>query len=191
MSFNKKGSAEQILMYVVGALIAVMILIFGYKAIANISSSSQKADLAKFKNDLSDSIDRTASYGKVDVIELRVPGEYSKLCFIDRDNAVVSGVLDPKVASLVTEFSLAGEVAKSSDNVFLANLEGTIDPFSVPLFEVVDKFPNNNDNPYSDAALCVQVRSGTVRFRLVGKGDKTRIECTDAELCGGVAPSSS
>lgn len=162
---GKKAQAEKIFMYAVALIIVGMILLFGYKAIAKLTQTSESATMAKFKNEIRNKIDTGSSYGRISTEDFETSVKYKAICFIAEKNP----------ANLNKEFKsdypLAADVAESEDNAFLYD-GTTIDPFKVDLFNVDD---NPDTNNYAPDALCVPINNGRFSLRLEGLGDRTLI----------------
>src|SRR3989344_2701956 len=96
------------------------------------------------------------SYGKKDFVRIGIPCDFEDLCFVAaEDPAELEG---NEAASI---YPRAQDVAESPDNVFLANLDGSIDSFLVDRFEIEGGLP----------IACIRQQSGELKFRVEGKGD--------------------
>ena len=79
---GKKAQAEKVFMYAVALIIVAMILLFGYKAIAKLSTTSDKATMARFMGEIRDSIDVGSAYGRISTEEFEAPSKYKAICFV-------------------------------------------------------------------------------------------------------------
>ncbi len=155
---RKSQIPSTVFIYALAAIIIALILIFGYMAIGKLMTTSCETEKAKFKSDLKSVIEEDATYGKNTVIELSAPCNYEELCFVAKSE---EGALSEDIKG---RYPLAADVAESSDNVFLADIDGNIEPFEVGRFKI------HGDAAYSPD-LCVEEDMGEFRFRIKGEGD--------------------
>ncbi|MBU0535797.1 MAG: hypothetical protein KKE20_02445 [Nanoarchaeota archaeon] len=151
-----------VFVYALAAIIIAFIMIFGYKAIGTLGSTASKTETAKFKTDVKNIIIEDTSYGKNDFIKLGIPPGYEELCFVAAVNVLS---MEQNARDIISKYPQAVDVAESPNNVFLADLEGDIDPFFVEAFRIDGDL----------AAVCVKQESGELRFRIQGKGDHALI----------------
>ncbi|HLC99315.1 MAG TPA: hypothetical protein VJC00_04890 [Candidatus Nanoarchaeia archaeon] len=157
---RKSQIPSTVFMYALAAIIIALILIFGYKTIGKMLSTSCATDSAKFKTDIKNIIAEDTSYGKKDFVRIGIPCDFEDLCFVAaEDPAELEG---NEAASI---YPRAQDVAESPDNVFLANLDGSIDSFLVDRFEIEGGLP----------IACIRQQSGELKFRVEGKGDRAVI----------------
>ena len=169
---NKKGDASQVFIYAISAVVAAMVLIFGYKAIFTVSETGKTANTVAFKKDMADLINRNSGYGKLDIVEVSVPGTAKRLCFIEGDSAP---------ASMIDKYPEAQDIAESPDNAFIVDEKGNPDPFLVPNFNVdsADTF-----NSYAEEeSICYKVMNGKASITFEGRGDMTVLKCPEADAC--------
>ena len=162
----KKAQASKVFMYAVALIIVAMTLLFGYKAIAKVTQTSEKATMAKFMNEIRNKIDTGSAYGRISTEEFETGVKYRSICFVAEENP----------ATLNEEFKEAYpfgvDVAESEDNVFLyAGPAEPIVPFKVDPFEIEE----GDDYAYGPDALCIPISNGRFSLRLEGLGDRTLI----------------
>ena len=146
----------QIFVFVVAAIIFILILMYGYKAISNFLQRSEQVALIDFKSDLESSVEVIKrDYGSVRKIELRLPKKYTELCIVDVNNCAGFEAEQP----LMYAACLAG-----SENVFLVPKQET------PIFLPDISIPEDDDG-----IVCTPVVHGTAVLRLKGLGKSTEI----------------
>ncbi len=152
---NKKAQMiGQIFVFVVAAIIFILILTYGYKAISNFLARSEQVALIDFKADLESSVEVIKrDYGSVRKVELRLPKRYTEVCIVDVKRCESLEQARPLMYSLC----IAG-----SENVFLVPKQET------PIFLADISVP---DPGY----VCVPVANGNIALRLEGLGKSTEI----------------
>jgi len=152
---NKRAQMiGQIFVFVVAALIFILILTYGYRAISNFLARSEQVALIDFKADLESSVEVIKrDYGSVRKVELRLPKRYTELCIVDVNKCEALAKSRPLMYSLC----LAG-----SENVFLVPKQET--PIFLPDISVPEP-----------GYVCVPVASGNVVLRLEGLGKSTLV----------------
>ena len=159
---SKRGQASSVFIYVITLVIVAMVLVFGYKAIAKVIQTSDKATMAKFQNELRKAIDSGSSYGKISTENFETPVEYKSICFVTENAA--------NDINFERAYPLGAEVASSEDNAFLYNGK-TVLPFKVDPFEIDE----GSEGAFSNNALCANISNGRFSLRLEGLGDRTLI----------------
>lgn len=152
---NKKAQMMgQIFVFVVAAIIFILILTYGYKAISNFLARSEQVALIDFKADLESSVEVIKrDHKSVRKIELRLPKRYTEICIVDVKRCESLEQARP----LMYSFCLAG-----SENVFLVPKQET------PIFLSDISVP---DPGY----VCIPIANGNVALRLEGLGKSTEI----------------
>ena len=149
---RKSQMISQIFIFVMAAIIFLLILMYGYKAISNFLQRSEQVALIDFKTDLESAVEVIKrDYGSVRKIELMLPKEYTDVCIVDPDNP---GTLQSDQPLMYAAWQ-AG-----SENVFL-----------VPKQEA----PIYLEDITIDGYDCIPVIYGKVTLKLVGLGKKARI----------------
>ncbi len=153
----------QVFIFLLGILLATLILLYGYRAISGFIGGTQRISLVKFKTNLESAV-RTIStqYGDVDKLELNLPSTYQKVCFVQTGYAGLSTGLcsnthqdyDPIICDVWT-------TPGNDQNVFL-----------IPMAESPIKvLPLEIDGGY----ICVSSIQGRVTIRLQGLGNRTKV----------------
>lgn len=151
---KKAQMIGQIFVFVVAAIIFILILTYGYRAISNFLARSEQIALIDFKADLESSVEvMKRDYGSVRKINLRLPKRYSEVCIVDINRC---GALEQSMP-LMYSLCLAG-----SENVFLVPKQET------PIFLSDISVP---DPGY----ICLPVAYGRVVLGLEGMGKSTFI----------------
>ncbi|MBW3001730.1 hypothetical protein KY338_01050 [Candidatus Woesearchaeota archaeon] len=152
---NKKAQMiGQIFVFVVAAIIFILILTYGYKAISNFLARSEQVALIDFKSDLESAVEVIKRSTKsVKKLELKLPKRYTELCIVDVNQCEALKASRPLIYSMC----LAG-----SENVFLVPKQET--PIFLPDISLPDP-----------GFVCVPVASGNVVLRLEGLGKSTLI----------------
>jgi len=152
---RKAQMIGQIFVFVIAAIIFILILTYGYRAISNFLSRSEQVALIDFKSDLESSIEVIKrDFGSVRKLELRLPNRYTELCIVDVKNCEALQQDKP----LLYSSCIAG-----SENVFLSPKQET------PIFlsDISIKDPKGY--------VCVPVAQGTATLRLEGLGKSTQV----------------
>ncbi|MBD3304658.1 hypothetical protein GF343_05970 [Candidatus Woesearchaeota archaeon] len=152
---NKRAQMiGQIFVFVVAAIIFILILTYGYKAISNFLARSEQVALIDFKSDLESAVEVIKrDYDSVRKVELRLPKRFNELCVVDVDKCGALKASRPLMYSLC----LAG-----SENVFLVPKQET--PIFLPDISVPDP-----------GFVCVPVAGGKAVLRLEGLGKSTLV----------------
>lgn len=173
----------EVFIFILAALTFILILIFGYKAIAGFVSSGEEVALVQFKTDLENAVKKIyTEYGAVRVETFHAPLDYQHICFVDLDAAEMSGLeqKDPLAYDAWTtaqqDFQARPELrsayAAAEQNVFLT-------PRSEGLSEVQIKVYKISINNQGQNYLCLPLASGSFRLVLEGKGDHTELSAAE------------
>ena len=155
-----KGEGSQILIYALTAVLGVLTLIFSYRAIASMTSSSDKILAQDFHTQLANDVDLDSSYGSVHTHTYRLPGTIQQICLINSEDPVDD--LDPKTYPLIIDSWQSG----SPNNVFIIPSDAQ---FRIRSFDLAD----GEGNPISH--LCIPVQA-SLTLTMFGEGNRTRIE---------------
>lgn len=170
---NKKGmSIGTVFIFMIAVITFAVIMIFGYKAIADFMVSGEKVEFYQFKTDLESSVKKIyTEYGSVRVEPFYLPARYKQICFVDLDatpNLALSGedliaydVWETAAMGVDTE---ASGYDKADQNVFLKPLP----PADSPVIKV---YKIELEGSY----LCLDVVGGKFKLRLEGRGDRTKL----------------
>ncbi len=178
MKARKAQLLGQIMMMILAAIIIIMILYFGYKAIVTLGSKACNVEIVRFQKDLSDSVDKIGIDYKSQVKkQLSLPCSYVEVCFINLEKArqyptpasyeTATGKslsdLNPIIQNAV--FDPQGQ----ETNVYLVDpKKGDIQQAYIGNFTI--DYPATNDVYY-----CARAAEGPVIIKLEGLGDRARI----------------
>ena len=166
MSWQNKGQMiGQIFVFILAMVILVLIVFFGFKAMAGFQNTGEEVGLVKFETELKSSI-KTISldYGSMRKKIISLPSNYKKLCFIDlsqREKAIAALGQYPIIRNALED--------GSDQNIFL-------DPMAKIEIEVGKiTLKTKKDNKYGTPVLCVPIQKGKVELRLEGLGGSAGI----------------
>ncbi len=151
----KKGQAQQVFIYLMVIIVVGALLLVGYRSIDNIMSRGDEVEMARFKSDLLNDLDRTTSHGTVRNVDYRMSG-VGKLCFANQ----VDGGDSPVFSIISNEVGI-----DDNNNVFL--FEGDI---------LVDAFRFENLYEYQ-SIVCIN--SSNNRFSFVMRGERGEVKVLD------------
>lgn len=153
----------QALMFVLAGLIFVLILVYGYRAVTNLTERGEQVELLNFKGQLQSAIETVKrDYGAVQRVDLRVP-QADLLCF--------ASAQPENTYNFETAYPLLYESWRTgTENVFLLPKQAT--PILVPDL-VVD-----NEQGW----FCLENPGRHVSLRVEGTGKNARVrEWTSAQ----------
>ncbi len=154
---TKKGEAHTILMYIVGLLIASLILVMGYKGIASITSSADQGAIEQFKNTLKNDIDTGSSFGRQATRDYQIPGNFQKICFASKSKKGLAGA---NTGNALVDDEIESNTANT---VFLITEDNELTGFET---EPID---------FQGAPACVTINNNKIKLRMNGKGDYTSL----------------
>jgi len=159
--YKLKAQVEgNVIIYVLGAFIASLILIFGYVAINNFIGVQDDILIINFKQDLSRDIDSLSTqYGSVRKVDFDLPSELDEVCFIvsGRDgNGAGASVGNAEEHSLLSYLSRITPSVKNNVYVFGGGKINNV--FHVNKLSL--------DSPIE----CKSVRNGVLTLSLEAKG---------------------
>ena len=155
---NRAQMEQQTFIYILSLIGVAFILIFGYKAINDISKKDDQVVLIQFQNKLKNDVESLSSdYGSVKVREYNLPSGFDEICFVDLEN--VNPELIPNRP--IMEDSIQSGVKK---NIFSLR-ENDIETFYIEGFKLSD--------PYWS---CIQPKSGNIELRIEGIGNAAFIK---------------
>lgn len=168
---KKSQVIGQVFIFILAAVLAVLIIAYGYKAIQVFILRTDEIALVNFKTDLQSEIRTISSlYGDKKTIELAIPGKYQMLCLLDIDyNDKGSTCLCSKNFCVGNEEEYQPEVCDAwetpgnQDNAFLV----PISPIKLSKLKL--------ENGY----LCITPRGATLSLVIEGKGDSTAVSRAD------------
>ena len=150
---KKAQMIGQIFIFILAAVLFILILTYGYRAINTFLQRSEQVTLIEFKEELQSGIERIKrDYGSVRKLQLKVPRRYTEVCIVDPSCPDELQAIQP----LMYNACLTG-----TENVFLVPKQET------PIFvsDVVVDRPRY---------LCITT-SGVITLRLEGLGKKARV----------------
>jgi len=164
MKMNKIAQLGQVFIYIMAAILAVSIMIYGYRTIKGFGERTEQISLVRFKTDLEAEIRQIASdFGSVKKVELGLPAKYTKVCFVDFEKGAEGSEIctggNPNFNPLGCD----------------AWKDQTHNTFLVPWTDFVIKTGSIRVDPDGDGALCVPAVNNRITLRLEGLGDKTLI----------------
>jgi hypothetical protein len=154
---NKKAQIMgQVFIFILAALLFILILTYGYKAIAGFGERSEQVALIEFQSKLENSVKSMKSdFGSVRKLDLQLPAKYSEIC-------IVGDMTDGQATNFEMEHPRMYDAwLGGSQNVFLNPMSET--PIDV------------GDISVSEGYLCTGIAGGTVVLKIEGLGRKTGI----------------
>ncbi len=153
---SKAQISSQVFVYIMAAVIVVIILAVGYKAVSTILKAGNQIPLDNLKDDFDRIVSKISrQYESVEKYEFRLPDRFDTICFVDSMTDEEVFDLDADIDNLFIEDSIKDNVPK---NVFL--LKNNI---------IEDSFYVDNLNVESDY-LCLE-NEGLLTVTLIGKGN--------------------
>jgi len=164
---SSKAQLSQVFIYIFAAVLAVSIMLYGYRMIKGFGQRTEQIALVRFKTDLESEIRTIASdYGSVKKVELTLPSRYTKVCFVDFSKPI--GVIESSKTCTPgnPDFNPLGCDAwkDQTQNIFL-----------VPWTDFVIK-TEKIEITEPDGALCIQTINNRITLRLEGLGDRAKLE---------------
>ncbi len=146
----------QVFIFILAAALFILILTYGYKAIAGFGKRSEQVALIEFQTSLESAVKSISlDYGSVKRIELILPSKYTEICLVDLS-------LPPSSEFEQIHPRMHEAWLSETQNVFLTPMEES--PIDVGKISVGPK-----------GYLCVPIAGGRVVLRLEGIGDRTGI----------------
>jgi hypothetical protein len=157
MTKQKKSQIMgQVFVFILAAAIFILILTYGYKAIAGFSRRSEQVAMIEFQTELEGAVKSIRlDYGSIKKLGLSLPVKYTELCFVDLD-------LEP-----------SEEFEQIHPRMYESWVSRTQNAFLVPM----EDSPINIGKIYVGGGgyLCLPITGGKVTLRLEGLGDKAGI----------------
>lgn len=164
---EKRGQVHNnILMYAIFGIVAVLIILFGYKGITSISEKGKQTDIMELKASLQRDI-ANLKYGEVKPVSYVLPNGVENICFIDRntiEHTDCNPLVAPDCIDIDVSFPRASLFFKdilydSRDNVVLFT-DG------LPESAYIEKIRLNCCDIF-----CANKNGDTASFKLEGKGE--------------------
>ncbi len=164
MRSNKaQFSIGQVFVYILAIVVAGLIILYGYRAIAGFKGQAEDIALVNFKTSIENDIESMATrFDSVRTQEYDVPGD--EVCFVDMDkkgdvdnaDLCISGSEDYN--ALICNSWKAG----ANQNIFL-----------IPMADVQIYAESLRVN--GTGYFCTEAKQGRITIRLEGKGDSTLV----------------
>jgi len=167
-TFRKAQIAGQVFIFILAAVLAVLIIGYGYKAIQSFVGRTEQIAFINFKTDIQTET-RTIlkDFGSVKRLDLQLPGKYDMLCLVDLNYALKSS----------TCLCNKGACPGGRENEFQPEVcdawitPGNIDnAFLVPITPI-----RLSEVEIEDGYTCIPPSAGKISLRLEGRGDRTLI----------------
>jgi hypothetical protein len=147
---------SQVFIFILAAALFILILTYGYKAIAGFSTRSEQVAFVEFQSELESSVKSISlDYGSVKKVELTLPATYTELCLVDLS-------MDPSETFEAIHPRMYEAWLDKTQNVFLTPMEETpMDIGDIYLGE--------------EGYLCIELSGGTITLRMEGLGNRAGI----------------
>ncbi|MEM4242837.1 MAG: hypothetical protein QXM31_02960 [Candidatus Woesearchaeota archaeon] len=154
----------QVFIFILAALIFVLILGYGYRAVSTFLARGEEVQAADFRNELESAINTIKrDYGSVRRVDLKVPGRANEVCLVTYDyRDVITSGWQEKFRQEKPLLYSAWETG--SYNVFLVPLEQT----PIPIRDIIV-------DPAGKGYLCIASAGARVSLRVEGTGSKAII----------------
>jgi len=157
MKKSKKSQIMgQVFVMILAGLIFILILTYGYQAIAQFGERSEQVAFIEFQTQIEGAVKSIRQdYGSVKKLELTLPGKYIEICLVELER-------DPNPDFEAIHPRMFESWASGTQNVFLT-----------PIADA----PITTENIYVglDGYLCLPIAGGKVELRLEGLGNKAGI----------------
>jgi len=181
---KKAMMVGQLFIYVLSLFVFASVMLFGFNSIRSLMEKGEQTQFVKFKSDLENEIRSISSqYGDVKYFnsrnQMRIPGTFQKVCFIDTDtteNLIQTAKIcspqnlwyDPIICDSWKTIPKQKQqrISGPYQNVFLVPQGAS----PVILDEKIKIDGNNDGNPDQLGELCLSVIQNRIDFRLEGKG---------------------
>ena len=168
---KKRGQAGEVIKYALIALVAIAIMIFGYKSFLMVRERMCQAEITKFKIELSN-LDKEVKFGSVEQKTFSAPCNADEIFFLDLEKEIPLNVFSrlPVIKDSVKD--------KAQKNVFVAKGNKVLDSF----------YAGNLEFSYPYHA-CLRPGADRINFFIEGAGNKVKLipgcmqlECTDIPI---------
>jgi len=175
----KKAQLGQVFIFILAAALAILIIVYGYKAISSFTSRTEDIALVNLKTTLQSEVRTIASdYGSVKKVDISLPGKYDMLCLIDLqypDNlkqnkclcrADCAGVYANDYNPTVCD---AWETPGYEYNAFLVS-GNSFESIELTDINIIEPATNQNLG-----YICIAPSGNRISLRLEGAGDSTNV----------------
>lgn len=162
---KKAQMMGQVFIFLLATLLIGFILIFGYNSIKKFNDKVDTVGLAKFKDDLSNTVGVVSTdYGRVKTQSFSAPAGITKICFVKSFPELIADTTSPTNGHIFSEYPLMKDSIDSqvNQNVFLISSK-VEESFYIGEIDV--------DGEIS----CIEKVSGNFKIRFEGKGNHALI----------------
>lgn len=164
-SKSKKGQVQQAFVFIISAIVIIIILLFGYKAIKGTAQAEESIGLLEFETELRNDIELISSeYGTLQTKRYNLPPGYNEICFVDLVNRDMGEIDKPIIKKSVQ--------ADLQENIFLFGQD------KVPLILYVEDF----GLAYAPYYECIE-SNANIEFKVEGKGNKALVRISNKQVC--------
>ena len=158
--------ASQVFIYIMGAIVIILVILFGFRALTGIRDNAQSISLINFRESLSSSITKLAvEYGSAAQREFAVPAGYNRVCIIDTDE-------EPgDTTKLDSNIILNYWEGDTDENLFLIAPDGTVDAFFIGDDENREDRLEIADPHF----ICPEIVNGRITLFLQSLGDRVKL----------------
>jgi hypothetical protein len=164
---TKKSAVSHVFIYAISALIIIVVLYVGYRAVNGFQKANQNAIMEKFQLRLkADMSQLSMHYGSEGRFSYNIAGSYSRLCFVDLNPVNITSE-QLRNSTLQQNYSIIWDSVKykSPNNAFAFG--ETFLPFDSGRIHV----------ECSPFILCINSSRGMISFKAIGEGDSVTIKC--------------
>jgi hypothetical protein len=133
--------SSQVFIYILAAVVAGIILLVGYKAVATIIQTGGDVNMDRFKTDFETTVAIGTTYGSQKKYEFSLPKSFDEICFVDSrdENNVFSEAVKNTIPGDYP-FIQASVLSDANPNIFLLSKGVIKDSFYVDRLGVEDYF---------------------------------------------------
>jgi hypothetical protein len=165
---KKAQVVGQVFILILAALVFILILLYGYRAISSFGERSEQVALIDFETDLASEVETMSlKFGSVKRLDLTLPTRYREVCLFCDPELTKKGLAscDPALSSAQT--------FKQDNTLLFESWEGGAqNVFFRPLADTQILIENLE---VQGVGNCTSVIDGRVSLRLEGKGDRTLV----------------
>jgi hypothetical protein len=163
----------QVFVYVLAAVVFSLILLFGYRAVTNLTQRSDEIMLMELRHEVQSAVNSIASNPDVKKKVLQVPAKYKTLCFLGNITQCAVSYDDTCLCNGAAQCTGADP---SDLNALICESWKSGQKQNVFLWPMADIEIYVADIVLEDCYLCVMPVDGKVELRLEGTGSATRIQ---------------
>ncbi|MBW2996269.1 hypothetical protein KY332_03140 [Candidatus Woesearchaeota archaeon] len=159
---KKAQIAGQVFIFILAAVLAILIITYGYRAIKSFTDRTSQIALVSFKNTLESELRTTASDPRsVNKLDLVIPGNFEKFCIIDLAKPPSNEICSPgpNYNPFICD-AWQNPSYPDPENAFFIPMT----PMKLPTIEI--------DPP---GYLCPIPSKNKISLRLEGKGDRAKV----------------